>query len=219
MQWYLTLMHVLAAGYLGVTQSPGTTDSYSFGTSLNSAENRLFHCPPVGNTALDLFGYGFSYQVGIKLGLANLLNVQSDSLANELLKVEPQFINSLSSTSNDNTRSSSMDSYRYFFCLAFNLYQRDGGISILGCNSLPKLQVFVQGLSIMGVSIPFCLPVQYNANSKTGRVNFMSQLILLLGNNNCDMAGTFEDTAGSPPGARAKSLHRSGLINKYLNNL
>jgi hypothetical protein len=122
MQWYLPLMHSLAASYLGIAQSTGTTDSYSLSTSLNGAKNRLFHGSPVGNTALDLFGYRLSYQSGIKLSLPNLLDIQSNSLPDKFLKAKPQFINSLSSPSDDNARPGSMDSYRYLFCLAINLY-------------------------------------------------------------------------------------------------
>ena len=160
-------MHSLATSYLGITQSTRTADSYSLGTSLNGAENRLFHGPPVGNTALDLFSYRFGYQIAIKLRLPNFLDIQSNPLSNKFLKAKPQFINSLSSPADGNTRPSSMDSYRYLFCLAVNLYQGDSCFSIRRFNSLPKLQVFMQDLGIMGIGIPLCLPILYDAKSKT----------------------------------------------------
>ena len=68
-------MHRLSPGYLGVAQSAGAAYPYSLSTSLDGAENRLFYRPPVSNAALNLFGDCFGYQIGIKLGLTDFLNV------------------------------------------------------------------------------------------------------------------------------------------------
>jgi hypothetical protein len=68
-------MHCQTARYLSIPQSTGTTDPYSFSPSLNGAENRLFHSPPVGNAALNLFRYRFGDQSSIKLRLSDFLDI------------------------------------------------------------------------------------------------------------------------------------------------
>ena len=84
------------------------------------------------------------------------------------------FINSLASPADDNARAGGMDSYRYLICLAVNLQKGDTSFAVFGLNSLPKLQVGMQKVCIVLISIPPCLPITYDANSKAHRVNFAS---------------------------------------------
>jgi len=167
-------MHAHAAGYLSATQSTGTTDFHSLGTSLHGAKHCLFHSPPVGNTALNLLSYCLRYQISIKLRLLNLLDIQLNPFPNKLLKVTPHFINSLPSAPDDDARPGGIDGYRHLICLTLNLHQGDGSIRIPGLNCLAQLQVFPQKLGIMLIGIPLCLPITYNAKPKTHGVNFMS---------------------------------------------
>ena len=103
-------MQVQATGYFSTTQSAGTANSHPLGTSLHSTHHSLFHRPAVSNPALHLLSYGPGHQIGIKLRLLNLLDVQLNLLADKLLKVASHFIDSLSAPPNDDTRPGGMDS-------------------------------------------------------------------------------------------------------------
>jgi hypothetical protein len=105
-------MHTQAAGYLSATQSAGTTNFHSLGTSLHSTEHHLFHSPAVSNTALNLLSDGLGHEMSIKLGLLNLLNIQLHPLTDQPFKVTPRFIDTLPATPDDNAGSGRIDSYR-----------------------------------------------------------------------------------------------------------
>ena len=67
-----------------------------------------------------------------------------------------------------------MDGYRYLVCLALNLNQRYSGFGIPGANSLSQLYIFIQEFRVVLISIPFGLPVAYDANPKSSWVNLSS---------------------------------------------
>ena len=102
-------MHCLAAGDFRITQPTGAVDSYSLGASLHGTENRLFHRPPVGDTALNLLGNGSGNEHGIQFWLADFLDIQTDLLADEFFQVNTQLINALSTPPDDDTGTGGID--------------------------------------------------------------------------------------------------------------
>jgi len=143
MQWHLPLMYNLAASYLSTTKSAGTAYSYPLSSGLGGTEHCLFYCPAEGNAMLNLIGYCPGYQIGIKFGLLNLENIKLNPLPNKALKLEPQFVNPLSSPPDDHSGSGGVNGYRNLVCLAVNLHIGDSGFGTYSLNSLAKLQVFV----------------------------------------------------------------------------
>ncbi len=219
MQWHLAFMHCQAASNLGIAQSAGTADSYSLCASLNGAEYCLFHGSPVSNAALNLFGYCFGDQAGIKFRLTDLLDIEPNLFPDELFKVSAQFINSLASTPDDNARPGGMDGYRYVFRLTFNFHQRQSCVRIFVLDGLPQLQIFLQSLGVVSIGVPPGLPVLYDANSKAYGMNLTTQLTLLVSDDNCNMARTFKDAACPPPSSGTESFHSWCPISKDTHNL
>jgi hypothetical protein len=140
---------------------------------LDGTENCLFQRSAVSDTALHLLSHRPSHQIGIKVGLPNLLDVQLNPLPDYVFQMPPHFINSLPPSPDNNARSGSIDSYRYLICLTVNLHPGDTSLSISRFNCLPEPQVFVQKLSVMLISIPLGLPIVHDSDSETYRMNFM----------------------------------------------
>ena len=111
------------------TKPAGAAYSYPLSPGLGGTEHCLFHCPAEGDAMLNLVGYCPGYQIGIKLGLLNLKDVELNPLADKPLKVEPQLVNPLSSPPDDHAGSGGVDGYRHLVCLAVNLHIGDGGFS------------------------------------------------------------------------------------------
>ncbi len=211
-------MHNLTAGYLSTPQSAGTTDSHSLSPGLHGAKHGLLHRPAESNTMLNLLSYRPSYQKGVKFRLLNLQDAQLNPLADELLEMRPHFIDSLSPPPDDNAGSSGMDIYRYLIRLAVNLHQGDTGVSIASVNSPSKLEVFLQEFHIVLLGKPPSLPVAYDSKSEAERMNLMTQLSLLLGNDYRYMARALKNRTDLSPRPRAEPLSRPGFIGKDADN-
>ena len=92
---------------------------------------------------LNLVGDCPGDQIGVKLRLMDLKDVELNPLPDEALKAEPQLVNSLPSPPDDHARPGGVNGYRHLICLALNLHIGDGGFSTYGLDSLAELQVFV----------------------------------------------------------------------------
>jgi hypothetical protein len=143
MQRHLPLMRNLAAGYLGTTQPAGAAYSYPLSPGLRGAEYCLLHCPAEGNAMLNLVGDCPGYQIGIKLRLLNLKDVELNPLPDKALKAAPQLVNSLPSPPDDHARACGVNGYRHLIRLALNLHIGDGGFGTYRLDSLAELQVLV----------------------------------------------------------------------------
>ena len=104
-------------------QPPGAAYPDTFGPGLDGAEDGLFHGPAVGYPPLHLLGYRAGHQKGIKLGLADFLDIQADPLAHDTLKVKPHLVNPRPAAPDDDTRPGGIDGHRHILRLAVNLHQ------------------------------------------------------------------------------------------------
>ncbi len=167
-------MHIEPAGDFRPAQSTGAGHLYALGPGLHGSSEGLFHGSPVGNAALHLVRDVPGHQISIQFGLLNFLDIQLGPFANKPFELRPHFINSLSTTPDDDARPGGVDGHHHLVGLTFNLYCGDGGIGISVFNGFPNLQVFLQESCVVSIRKPFGLPATDDAESKAGWVNFMS---------------------------------------------
>src|SRR4030042_356708 len=90
----------------------------------------------------------------------------------------PQLLSTLSSPTNNNTRTRRIQSHQNFITLVVNFHPGNTTFSALFLNSPAQLHILKKELSIMLLIIPLRLPATNDTDSKTIRVNFMSHFAL-----------------------------------------
>src|SRR5205823_12347545 len=75
------------AGHFGTAQTTGDTNLHALRAGAQRAHDRLLECALIRHAAANLLGDAFGYQVGIKLRLLDLFDVQLDLFAGHRLQV------------------------------------------------------------------------------------------------------------------------------------
>src|SRR4030042_202565 len=131
----------------------------------------------------------------------------------------PHFINPRPAPADNDAGPGGVQSDSYFFSLAVYFYQGNTGFRVFVFNVFPELMVFLDILGIVRFTIPMGLPVFNDAQSEPCRVNFMTQLTLLLSNYHGNVAGILMYRACSPPRPRPETAHTARNIDINFNYL
>jgi hypothetical protein len=173
-QRHLSLVHRDTPGNLGTIQPAGTTNPHPFSTRLHRTKDCLFQCPPIGKPTLNLVGHIPCHKISIELWLWDLPNVQLYPLTNQGFELGSQFIDTLSTATNKNAGTSSMDSHGYIICLAVNLDRGHASLGIHRLNQLTELYIFLQILHVVFIGIPLGIPIPDYTQPETCGVYLMS---------------------------------------------
>jgi hypothetical protein len=143
MQRHLPLVHRDTPGNLGTIQPTSATNPHSLSTCLHGTKDRLFQCPPIGEPPLNLVGHVPCHEISIELRLWDLSNIQLDPFTDQGFELGSQFIDTLSTATNENAGASSMDSHGHIICLAVNLNRGHASLGIHRLNQLTELNIFL----------------------------------------------------------------------------
>ncbi len=202
------LPRILRAG-----KPPRAGNLYPLSATFHGPRDRLLHRTPMRNTPLHLMGNVTCHQISIKLRLPYLLNIEPDSLPGDSLQEEPHFINSLPSSADNDSWPRRIDGNRHLIGRPFDLNARYISLRVLRFDGSPDLEVLLQKLSIVPISIPLRLPILGHSESKTYWMNFLPHLHLL-SNHNGYMAGALEKRFHSPSRPRPEPFQCPPFVNK-----
>jgi hypothetical protein len=107
----LALHFLLRAGDFRAPQATADNDLNTLRARAYRLLNRLFHCPPEGDTLLQLLGNAPRHQISIEFWLANLQDIQPDLFAGLMFKTLAEVLHLLAAFANHNTWLGGMDGH------------------------------------------------------------------------------------------------------------
>src|SRR5579884_29720 len=172
-----TLAIPLPPGHLRTPQATAELDPDALGAGPHRAQDRLLHRPPVADPPLQLRGDVLRHQLGIELGLLDLLDGDADPVAEPLLEVLAQLIDRGPPFADHDARLGGVDRDRRLGVGgALGLDPRDAGVAQARGDQAPHLQVFVEELGVvLAAGEPVRLPAPVDPESKRVRVDLVTQ--------------------------------------------
>src|SRR5579875_201656 len=167
----------LTPGHLRPTQTTTQLDPDAPGAGPHGAQDRLLHRPPMADPPLQLRGDVLGHQLGIELGLLDLLDGDANPVAELFLQILAQLIDGRPALADHDARLGGMDGDRHLGVgRALGLDPGDARVAQPGGDQAPHLEVFVEELGVvLPGGEPVRLPAPVDPESKRVRVDLVTQ--------------------------------------------
>ena len=213
-------MNILAAGDLSTAETAGTGDLDTLRIRLHGAAHRLLHSAAEGGALFEGAGDVLSNELSARIGIADLHDVDVDGTADELVELGLDGLDAYAALADQHAGTSGVDADGSLIGSTLDLDLGDGCFIVLLLEELADGVVLNQIIGkILLVGIPTSIPTPDNAYAEAIRINFLTHNLLLLVQNNGDVAGALPDVEGGTPCPGAITLERRALVGVDLRNV
>ena len=175
-----TLFVHLATSDLGSVQTTTNLNLDTLSTHAHRRSDGHLNGTTVCNLTLQLLSNLLSYDSGIQLRTLNLEDVDLNILFGDFLQLLFQFVNLLSTLTDNITGASSADSYSHKFQSSLNDDTANASLSKTGVEVLTNLGILKDGVSVVLTSEPVAIPAADNTEAVTNWINFLSHSLTQL---------------------------------------
>ena len=158
MQRSTTLFEMLTTSNFSATNTTGNGDLDTLGTRTHCRSNSILDGTTVLDTAFDLFGNILSHQDSIHLRAFHLTDVDLNILTGKFLELFTKFVNLRTSTTDNQTRTSRIDSHGEQFQGTLNVNLRDTRFGKAGVEVLTNLIILNEFLFKSSSTVPVRIP-------------------------------------------------------------
>src|SRR5712692_2007013 len=165
---------------LGPAQAPGARDADTVGAQAQRGGHRLLHGPAEGHPLLELERHVLGHELGVELGMDDLLDVEVDLLLRPRLQLvlEPLNLGALAADDDAGPGGGHRDARAVR--RALDVDPRDAGVVELVLDVAPDLHVLVEQLGVAFGREPARRPRPRDAEAKADRMCLLAHLFLFL---------------------------------------
>ena len=174
MQRGTTLFVHLLASHLGTVQTARYLHFDTLSAHTHGALDSHLHCTTICNLTLELTSNLVSNDRCIQFRTFNLEDVDLYILLGDFLQFLFQFVNFLSTLSDDITGASGADSYSYKFQSSLYDDTRNTSLCQTGIQVLADLCILKKSISEILTAKPVGIPTTYNTKAVCNWINFLS---------------------------------------------
>ena len=166
----------LFACHFSTIQTTGNLNLDTFSTHTHGRSDSLLNGTTISNLTFELTSNLRTYDDCIQLRTLHLVDVDLNILLDDFLKFLFQFVNFLSTLTDNETGASSADSNSYKFKSTFNNDTGDTSVGKTGIQILSDFAIFEDSVTVVFTTIPVGIPTANNAEAVTNWINFLSHL-------------------------------------------
>src|SRR5437870_2522916 len=172
----------LAPRDLAAAQPAGARDADAVGTQPQRRGHRLLHGAPEGHPLLELEGDVLGHQLGVELGVDDLLDVEVDLLARARLQLVLQLLHLGALAPDDDARPRREDRDAGAVGRALDVDARDAGVVELVLDEAPDLHVLMEQVRVVLGREPPRAPREllHGAEAEADRMRLLAHRLFLL---------------------------------------
>ena len=134
----------------------------------------LAHRPAERHAVAQLLGHALSHQLGLRLGVLDLKDIQLHLLAGELLQVGPDAVGLGAATADHDARTRGVDVYAHPVAGALDLHVGDAGALKPGGQQTTDRHVLLDVVGVLLVGVPPGLPVGGDTEPEAVGIDFLA---------------------------------------------
>src|ERR1700722_6967767 len=174
-QWHPAFAVELRAAHFGAAETTGALHPDALDVGLAHRRlNGLTHRAAERHPVAQLLGDSLSHQLGCRLRVFHLENVELHLLARQLLQVGPDPVGLGAAATDDDARPSGVDVHPNPVAGALDLHVGDAGALQAGREQLADRHIFLDVVRVLLVRVPPGLPLGGDTEPESVRIDFLA---------------------------------------------